>query len=406
MDEKVFGRPSASGVRVSTDTAANFSAWFNGCQQISQTIASLPLIVYKKENKSKRHYTELPLYNVLRRKVNVRTDAFRWKEVSFYHQLSWGGSYSYIQRDFGMRPVGLWLLNPECMKKIFVMEDGTLQYEYQDPKRGKIIYRQDEILYIPGFGFDGIRGYSILTLARETIGLGLTQEEFLARFYGKGTHPGGFLEHPGTISPKAKENLISSFEKEYAGTANVGKVILLEEGMKYNKTIMPLVDAQFLESRTFSIQEVARWLNMPPHKLKDLSHATYSNIEQEQSSYYQDTIRPHLERNEASMDMQLLTGADEDNAYIEYNFKAILRADVKTRNEVYHMQRMDGVISADEWRDEEDMNPTGEEHGKAYILPQNMMNAERILDKPKEPEPPPAMEADPGDDIDNEGAKE
>jgi HK97 family phage portal protein len=157
IDEKVFGRPSASGVTVTTDTAVNFSAWFNGCLQISQTKASLPLIVYKREKDSKRHYTELPLYNVLKRKTNNRLDAFNWKQASSYHQLSWGNSYSYKQRDAGLRIIGLWPLNPEGMRKIFVMEDGSLVYEFHDEKKGITTYTQDEILHIPGFGFEDIQ---------------------------------------------------------------------------------------------------------------------------------------------------------------------------------------------------------------------------------------------------------
>jgi HK97 family phage portal protein len=215
----------------------------------------------------------------------------------------------------------------------------------------------------------------------------LSQEEFLARFYGQGANIGGILEHPGPVSDKARKNLVDSFNKTYTGNGNAWKVLLLEEGIKYNKTIMPLVDAQFLEQRVYGIQDMARWLNMPPHKLKDLSKATYSNIEQEQSSYYQDTIRPHLERDESSMDMQLLTGDDEENAYIEYDFNAILRADIKTRYETYDIARRNGVINADQWREAENMNPIGEDHGKKYWMPANMLDAEKITEEPPPPSP-------------------
>lgn len=412
LDDKIFGRQSSSGQLINTETACNFSAWFCGCLQISQTVASLPVIIYKIEKNSKRHYTELPLYNVMRYKANIRTSAYTWREVTKYHQLSWGNSYSYIERDRGRRVIGLWLLNPACMKKIHIMSDGRLNYEYNDPVVGIKIYDQDEILHIPGFGFDGIRGYSILTLARETIGLALSQEEFQARFYSRGTNIGGILTHPSAISQKARKNLEDSFNKYYGGVSNSHQTIVLEEGVKYEKTIMPLKDAQALESRVFSIQEVARWLNMPPHKLKELSKATYSNIEQEQSSYYQDTIRPHLERDEARMDMQLLPQRDMGRAYCAYDFNAILRADIKTRYEAYRIAREMGVMNADEWRDNEDWNPIGKRHGKAYILPLNYQNAERIMDKPVKEKPNNDMpndnddNGDNGKDIDNNGNQE
>lgn len=377
MDAQVYGRPTASGIRITTDTAANFSAWFNGCQQISQTVASLPLIVYKKQGNVKKHYSTLPLYKMFRKRVNIRTDAFAWKEKTQYHLLSWGNAYSFIERDAAARPVALWLINPESVRKIIVMEDGSLMYEIQKDNGEVKPYRQDEILHIRGFGFDGIRGYSILTLARETIGLGLMQEEFLARFYGQGTNVGGTLEHPTTLSKPAQERLIESFNKAYSGIGNAHKVILLEEGMKFNKTIMPLVDAQFLEQRVYGVQDIARWLNMPPHKLKDLSKATYSNIEQEQATYYQDTIRPWLERQEAAMDDQLLPENDF-SSYCEYDINAILRADILTRYRTYDIARRNGVMNANEWRDAENMNPIEEDHGKIYWAPTNMTDAAKI----------------------------
>lgn len=404
LDEQFLGAQTNSGVGVSAQSAMNYSAWFNGCQQISQTVASLPLIVYKRRGTTKKHYTTYPLYKLFRKKVNIRMSAFTWKECTQYHLLSWGNSYSYIERDAGFRPIGLWLFNPDGMKKIYVMSDGSLQYEFMDNKGNTKIYSQDEILHIPGFGFDGIRGYSVLTLAREAIGLGLAQEEFSARFFGHGTNIGGFLEHPGTLSQKAKPNLIKSFNDAASGLANVHKTILLEEGMKFNRTVMPLKDAQFLEGRTFSVQEMARWLNMPPHKLKDLSKATYSNIEQEQSTYYQDTIRPWLERQESCMDAQLLPENDFDS-YVEYDINAILRADVKTRYETYDIARRNGVINADEWRDAENMNPIGEDHGKIYLIPVNMMDASKLGEMPEKPMEDPAKK-DGKEDINNENDEE
>jgi len=370
----------------------NFSAWFNGVQQISQTIASLPIYVYKKISEEKKEkFKSLPLFYVLSKKTNIRTSAYTWSETTINHAINWGNAYSYIERDRSYRVVGLWLMNPRNIQKIKVNNDGTLTYLYRDNNRVKE-FLQDEILHIPGLGFDGIQGYSVLSLAKEAIGLGLSMEKFNNKFYESGTSIGGILTHPGKLSVEAKHKLKKQLKGEYGGAVNAYKTMVLSEGMTYEKLGMPLEDAQFLQSREFQIQEIARWLNMPPHKLKDLSHATYSNIEQEQASYYQDTIRPWLERMEAVMNIKLLP--DPINTFIECDFKAILRADMKTRYESYNIGRMGGWLSANAILGMENMNPIDEEYADAHMIPLNMVNAKSLTEEPEPMEEPKQIEED------------
>lgn len=376
LDTLVGGVPARSGVTVNAETALNFSAFFNGVQQISQTVASLPLILYKRVGEgNKERLRAHPLYGILHRKVNPRMPAFIWKEVTQYHLLVWGNAYSFIRWEDDNRVKELWPMNPERTWPEVV--NGNLVYKFRNEQNREVIYPAEVILHIPGLGFDGIKGYSLLSLARESIGLGLGYDEFAARFVGQGTHSGGVATHPGKLSPEAYDRLKKSLSDSYAGLNKVGKIMVFEEGMTYQNLGMPLKDAEFLSSRTFQINEIARWLNMPPHKLKELSHATYDNITSEQISWLQDTIRPWLERWESYIDFKLLNDEEQKTAFAEFLPESILRTDIKTRYEAYHIARMDGIISANEWRALENMNPLDDEVGDKIWMPLNMVDARK-----------------------------
>lgn len=354
------GAPSVAGVRVSAERAMNFSAFFNGVLQISQTVASLPCLLYQREGEtSRRRYTGHPAYRVLKERPNSLMNAFTFGEQAMYHAIVWGNAYARIHRDVGNRVTGLTPLHPG--KTFPRLEGNSLWYLHKpDGGRPEKLYPQDQILHVPGFGFNGIEGYALIRLARESLGLGLALEHFASNFFGRGTHIGGVLKHPGTLTKEAHENLKADFREKYSGLGNAHKAIVLEEGMEWASTVMPMDDAQFLESRVFSIQEIARWLNMPPHKLKELSKATFDNIASEQISWLQDTIRPWLVRLETAYTMQLLS--DEDRAagaYFEFLIDALLRSDIKTRFEAYGIALDKGWMNRDEVRARENLNPMG-----------------------------------------------
>ena len=375
METAISGRPSITGVNINRDTAMNYSAFFAGVRLICQTIASLPIMTYQRIGETKkRKYREHPVYGLLHDCANTYTPAFYWVESSTYHQIIYGNSYSYIDRDLGYRPRGLYLLNPQYMTTFIDPIEKVVKYEFRKGSDYRI-YEYDEILHIPGFGFDGLQGYSILKLAAESLGLGLAFEEFNGRFLGQGAHVGGVLQTDKSLSPESRKNLKDSFTEQYSGLGKTGKTILLEDGIKYNATGMPLSDAQFLESRIFQIDEIARWLGLPPHKLAEQTHATYSNVEAENLSFYQDSIRPYLVRDEAFLNMDIAPS----DGYCEFLFDAILRADVKSRNEAFNIQRNAGIINADEWRSKENLDEIGGEAGQTYIIPSNMTTIEKII---------------------------
>ena len=381
----VSGQPSQSGVDVSGDTAMNFSAVFNAVQIIAGTIASLPLVLYRRpDEKSKERFTNHPLYDVLHNQPNPQMTSFNFREMLQAHLLLRGNAYAQIVRDTAGRVVELWPWNPESVEILY--KGREVFYKLRVTATEELILPAVDVLHIPGLGFDGRLGYSVLTKARESMGLGLAMETFQARFYGAGTNIGGVLEHPGRLGEEAHKRLKADIDEKYSGLGKSHRVLVLEEGMKYVKSGMPLEDAQFLESRVFQIAEICRWFNLPPHKLKELSKATFSNIEQQQIEFVQDSIRPWLVRWEQHLVWKLLTAEDRRTLFAEFLIDGLLRGDTKSRMEAYAVMRQNGIISADEWRSKENMNPIGGRAGEILWMPLNMVDA-----REEPPEPAPAV---------------
>jgi HK97 family phage portal protein len=360
---------------VDGETAHNFTAFFSGVMQIAQTLGSCPLTLFEKKNKGKEPYTEHAVFKRLKYKANPYMNAYQFKEMMTHHALVWGNGYAKIVQDSSFNIAALYPLYPHLME-IKLDDTGVPYYEYTHPNtHKKIKYEWDEVFHVPGFGYDGLKGYSLLSLHREAIGLGLSQQEFTSRFIGNGAHLSGILKHPGRLSPKAAENLKESFRVQYGGLRNVGKFPVLEEGMEFTPLSMPLEDAQFLESKIFQVQEMARILNIPVYKLKDYSHATYSNVEQLQIEFKTDTIRPWAERWETAIDTQLLTPSTQKKAFAQFDLNAISRGDMATEYKAYHDGRYGGFFNANEIREKLGYNPIEGDAGKAYWMPTNMMDA-------------------------------
>ena len=390
LDRALNGEPSRTGVKVSGDTAMNFSAVFNACVIICGSIASLPLILYRRidENNKERardHY----LFDILRYQPNPEMVAMTLYETLQEHILLWGNAYAEILRDKTGRVAELWPWNPE-KTEVKRVSSRKVEYHLDIGQGKKRVVPRENMLHIPGLGFDGLLGYSIVTKARETLGLGLGMEEFQSRFYGQGTNIGGVLEHPGQLSDEAHVRLKKDVEDKYAGLKGAHKILVLEEGMKYQKTSMPLEDAQFLESRVFQIGEIARWFNLPPHKLKELSKATFSNIEQQQIEFVQDSIRPWLVRWEQHIMWKLLTPEERKVFFAEFLIEELLRGDFESRMKGYNLMRQIGAITADEIRQKENMNPLGGRAGEVVWMPINMQDAR------EEPPEPTGQEQVPG----------
>ena len=408
MDTRAYGAAGGTIHAITGETALNFSAYFSGVLQISQTIGSCRADLHKRIGERKtKSWTIHPSQYLITKMANPYMNAYQWKETMQHHAITWGNGYSYIQRDSTRNglPIGLYPLHPAYMR-VELEENGLPVYVYRNPKtHNERTYQWDEIFHLAGFGFDGLQGYSLIELQAKAIDLGLTQQDFNINFIANGIHTSGALSHPGEMTDEAQERFRKSVKEMHGGLANAGTFLILEEGMTYTPFTMPLKDAEFLSSRVFQIQEIARILNMPPHKLKDMSQATYSNIEHQQIEYRTDTIRPWTERWEIALDTQLLTPAQQKQGFFEFDLNGIARGDMKTQYESYRAARYGGWYNANEIRYRLGDNPIeNDDIGDRYWQPTNMTDAGSDLAAGKVPESAPGQ-MQPGPEENSEGDK-
>lgn len=361
---------SPAGKHVNPRSAMQTTTVYACVRVIAETIASLPLHVYAQKGCGREKAYSHPLYRLLHDEPNSEMTSFTWRETLMAHLLLWGNSYSQIIRDGRGRVVALYPLLPECMT---VDRDsrGHLMYTY-NKDGAEVPLRPEDVLHIPGLGFDGVMGYSPIALERNAIGLGIAAEEYGSRFFANGATPSGVLTHPGTV--KDTSRLRESWNVAYGGSGNSGKVAILEEGMKFEKVSIPNNEAQFLESRKFQVNEICRIFRVPPHMVGDLEHATFSNIEHESINFGVYTIRPWLIRLEQAMNKALFSKQDKGAFFVSFNLDGLLRGDYKSRMEGYAIGRQNGWLSANDIRDLESMNPIpAEQGGDDYLINGNMV---------------------------------
>ena len=359
---------SNSGVNVSATAAINFIAVYACVRLLSETEASIPLFVYKRVKDGKEKRPDHPLYKILHDQANRSMTAFQFRQTLMVHLLLWGNAYAEKIYDYtnGGKISELWPLRPDRMKV-----EGTIQdpiYRYSVEGGTDKVYTRDQILHIPALSFDGLVGYPPITVIRESVGLGLALEQFGATYFKNGTNLGGVAEHPGKLSDKALASLRKNLEENFTGVAKANRMIILEEGMKYQKIGIPPEDAQFLQTRQFQKREIASFFNVPAHMINDLEHATFSNIEHQAIQYVVYSVRPWLVRIEQEIQKSLLTQNEQGKYFAEHQVDGLLRGDAKTRMEALQMMRQNAIINADEWRAIENMNPLEDEvSGKAYL---------------------------------------
>jgi len=368
---------SGSGKSVNARTAIQVSTVYACVRVIAETIASLPLHVYEETEKGAIKATDHPLYRILHDEPNSEMTSFVWRETMLTHLLLYGNSYSQIIRNGRGHILGLYPLLPDRME---VDRDsaGTLTYTYTTAEGSTHRLRPEDVLHIPGLGFDGVMGYSPIALERNAIGLGIAAEEYGSKFFAHGATPSGVLTHPNTVKDPAR--LRESWNKAYGGSANSGKVAILEENMTFTRISMPNNEAQFLETRKFQVAEICRIYRVPPHLVADLEHATFSNIENQNISFAVHTIRPWLVRIEQSIGRQLFPEKEKGIFYVQFNMDGLMRGDYKSRMEGYAIARQNGWMSTNDIRALENMNPVpAEDGGDAYLVNGNMISVRTAM---------------------------
>lgn len=370
LNELFGGASTDSGVSVTPDTALTYSAVYAAVRCIAESVSSLPLNYYERlPAGGKAHAKANPLHYLLHDEPNPEMTSLQWREASMAHLLLHGNSYTEIVRDLEGNAVELWPIDPTMVSPRRT-DSGELYYELN---RGKSFITAGNMLHIPGLSFDGISGVSPITLARQSLGLSMAIEQFGAGYFGRGARPGGVLTFPGQLSPEARQNLRRSFEELHAGGANSHRVALLEAGLKWEAIGVPPDDSQFLQSREFQIIEVARWFNLPPNKLKDLSKTSYNSLEQMEISFVVDTLRPWLVRWEQQLNRKIIRPKDRGSYFFEFNVDGMLRGDQASRYQSYSVARNWGWLSVNEIREKENLNPISE-GGDVYMQPLNMQS--------------------------------
>lgn len=362
---------SGSGKSVTAQTAIQLSTVYACVRVISETVASLPLGVYEATDDGNLKAGDHPLYHLLHDEPNTEMTSFVFREVMLAHLLLYGNSYSQIIRSGKNTVVGLYPLLPDHMD-VDRDSKGNLTYTYTTSDGKTVVIKPQDILHIPGLGFDGIIGYSPIALEKNAIGLGIASEEYGSKFFSNGARPSGILTHPNTVkNPKAVRE---SWNSAYGGSSNSNRVAILEEGMTFTPLSIPNNEAQFLETRKFQVDEICRIFRVPPHLVGNLEHATFSNIEHQSIDFAVHTIRPWLVRIEQSMNRALFTDQEKGRFYVQFNIDGLMRGDYKSRMEGYAIARQNGWMSANDIRALENQNPIPkEEGGDAYLVNGNMI---------------------------------
>jgi HK97 family phage portal protein len=370
---------SSAGKNVNERSAMQMTAVYSCVRILAEAVAGLPLHLYRyKEDGGKERAIDNNLYHLLHDEPNKEMSSFIFRETLMTHLLLWGNAYAQIIRNGKGEVVALYPLMPNKMQ-VDRDENGELYYIYtrcSDEAKtmdGVTVYLTPrDVLHIPGLGFDGLVGYSPIAMAKNAIGLAIATEEYGAKFFANGAAPSGVLEHPGTI--KDPSRLRENWNSTFGGSANSGKVAVLEEGMKYTPISISPEQAQFLETRKFQIDEIARIFRVPPHMVGDLEKSSFSNIEQQSLEFVKYTLDPWVIRWEQSLSRALLNEDEKRKYFFKFNLEGLLRGDYESRMSGYAVARQNGWMSANDIRELENMDKIpAEDGGDLYLINGNML---------------------------------
>ena len=374
----LFG-PTSSGRPVTERSAMQMTAVYSCVRILAEAIAGLPLHVYRyKDGGGKEKALDHPLYRLLHDEPNPEMTSFVFRETLMTHLLLWGNAFAQVVRNGLGEIIGLYPLQPNRMSVGRDLDTKALYYEYQtswDEPAGEyktIRLTPADVLHIPGLGFDGLVGYSPIAMARNAIGLAQATEDYGASFFANGAAPGGVLEHPGTI--KDPSRVRESWQATFGGAKNGNKVAVLEEGMKYTPISVSPEQAQFLETRKFQLNEIARIFRVPPHMIGDLEKSSFSNIEQQSLEFVKYTLDPWVIRWEQAITKTLLSAREKQQLFVKFNVEGLLRGDYQSRMEGYAVARQNGWMSANDIRELENLDRIeAADGGDLYLVNGNML---------------------------------
>ena len=371
---------TTSGKAVTERSSMQMTAVYACVRILSETVAELPLHLYKYSDNGKEKAIDHPLYRLLHDEPNPEMSSFVFRETLMTHLLLWGNAYAQIIRNGKGDIVALYPLMPNKMT-VDRDENGQICYLYNRSSDDAPTMKSNsftvklsasDVLHIPGLGFDGLVGYSPIAMAKNAIGLAIATEEYGAKFFANGAAPGGVLEHPGTI--KDPNKVREAWQSQFGGSGNANKIAVLEEGMKYTPISISPEQAQFLETRKFQINEIARIFRVPPHMVGDLEKSSFSNIEQQSLEFVKYTLNPWIVRWEQSLSRILFTEHEKQEYFFKFNVEGLLRGDYESRMNGYATARQNGWMSANDIRELENLDRIpAQSGGDLYLINGNML---------------------------------
>lgn len=375
---------STAGKNVNERSAMQMTAVYACVRILSEAIAGLPLHMYRyKDEGGKEKATGHTLYHLLHDEPNPEMTSFVFRETLMTHLLLWGNAYAQIIRNGKGEVIALYPLMPNRME-VNRDTNGMLYYVYQKSsddaptmEGSSVILSPSEVLHVPGLGFDGLVGYSPIAMAKNAIGLSMAAEEYGAKFYANGAAPSGVLEHPGVLKDPAKVR--DSWNAAFGGSSNSHKVAVLEEGLKYTPISISPNEAQFLETRKFQIDEIARIFRVPPHMVGDLEKSSFSNIEQQSLEFVKYTLDPWVVRWEQSLSRALLSETEKKSYFFKFNLEGLLRGDYQSRMQGYSIGIQNGFMCPNDVRELENLDLIPDElGGNKYMVNGNMVDLKNV----------------------------
>lgn len=359
---------TSAGKAVTERSSMQITAVYACVRALSEAVAGLPLHLYRYTDRgSKEKALDHPLYFLLHDEPNPEMTSFIFREVCMTHLLLWGNFYCQVIRNGKGEVIALYPLMPNRMN-VDRDEKGKLYYSYQHQsdeagtmRSETVILRPSEVMHIPGLGFDGLVGYSPIAIAKQALGTSLACDEYASRFFANGAAPSGVLEYPGAV--KDPEKIRESWNAAFGGSSNSGKTAILEEGMKYTPISINPQDSQFLETRKFQIDEIARIFRVPPHMIGDLEHATFSNIEEQSLEFVTYVLQPWLVRIESAIKRSLLSEEEKREYFARFNVDGLLRGNYQSRMQGYATGINNGFMSVNDVRELENMDLLSDEEG-------------------------------------------
>lgn len=374
------GAPTSAGVRVDEQTAIKYLTVYSCVTLIAGDIGRLPLNLYRKRaDGGKDLVTDHHLYDLLHNAPNEDTGYFNWRETLQGHLLLWGNSYTFIERErIGGKIKALWQI-PDPGDVEVKRQNNQIVYKYKNADGEDVTRTKDQIFHIPGYGFNGIVGKSMIRIASEAIGLGLAAEEFGSKWFGEGIHPTGVLETEHSLGDNKKQ-AAKAAAKSYAGLGKAHKLMILDDGMKFKPLSIPPEDAQFLATKDHQKIDICGMYHVPPHKIAiHGQNSNYNNLEQENASYVDSCLMHWLVRWESNINLQLLTQKDRRSGlFFEFVVQGLLRGDSKARAEYYNKIFQVGGLSPNDIRAKENMNPV--EGGDENFVMLNMIPLSQAKD--------------------------